>query len=302
MSPELAEARRRLVALLAAPPPLLVVSDFDGTLAPIDPDPMGAVIEPGARRALRALARIAALRPNRLHVVVLSGRSALDVARRVRVGGMSYLGNHGMESGRLARRAAAERLAVATAEELLGHVEPARRLGRAVTEMLGEPSWLFVELKGPTVAFHYRAAPDPADARASILAALDRAEPGIPDHRFERFDGRRVVELRPAGTGAKGAALAELLARRRPGAVVVLGDDVSDAEALRVVRVARAEGRLAGLALGVHGGRETPAEISAAADLVLPSPRDAGRLLGALAAALGREGDPARPTGATGDR
>jgi trehalose 6-phosphate phosphatase len=139
------------------------------------------------------------------------------------------------------------------------------------------------------VAFHYRAAADPVAARAAILEALDRAEGEIPDRRFERFDGRRVVELRPEGAGAKGAALAALIARQRPGAVIVLGDDVSDAEAFRVVRDARADGAIAGLALGVHGGRETPPEISAAADVVLPTPRDAGRLLGALASALERE-------------
>lgn len=289
MTPELDEARARLLPLLAAPPPLLVVSDFDGTLSPIDPDPTAAVIEPVARRALRRLARIAAMRPERLHVVVLSGRAALDVARRVRVGGMRYLGNHGIESGRLPRRMAAERLAVATADELVGHVEPARRLGRTVAEALGSPPWLFVELKGPTVAFHYRGATDRAVARAALLAALDIAEPALPDHRFVRFEGRQVIELRPTGAGAKGEALARLIAQERPGAVVALGDDVSDVLAFRVLREAREAGRIEGLAIGVHGGRETPEGLEAVADLVLPTPRDAGRLLGFLAAALAAE-------------
>lgn len=291
MTPQLAEARRRLPELLAAAPPLLVVSDFDGTLAPIDPDPMGAVIEPLARNALRRLARIAALRPERLEVVVLSGRSAMDVARRVRVGGTRYLGNHGIEVSLLARRAPAERLAVAIADELLEHVEPARRVGRAVAEQLAEPAWLFVELKGPTVAFHYRNAPDTTVAREEVLAAIDVAESTVAGGRFERVEGRRVVELRPRGAAGKAEALGRLIEHERPGGVVALGDDVADAAALRLVRDERAAGRLVGLALGVHGGRETPPEVTAAADIVLPAPRDAARFLAALARGLEAEED-----------
>ena len=51
--------------------PLLVVSDFDGTLARIVDDPWGASILPLGRRALRSLAGMP-----QVHVVVLSGRTA----------------------------------------------------------------------------------------------------------------------------------------------------------------------------------------------------------------------------------
>ena len=38
--------RARAIGLLDAPRPLLVVTDFDGTLSAIDPDPRGARIDP----------------------------------------------------------------------------------------------------------------------------------------------------------------------------------------------------------------------------------------------------------------
>ncbi|MDQ2964638.1 MAG: hypothetical protein M3R57_02180, partial [Chloroflexota bacterium] len=158
-------ARDRALELLAGRPPFLVVTDFDGTLAPVSPDPMGAVIEPIGRRAIRRLARLAEERPHRIVVVVLSGRTALDVAGRVRVGGVRYLGNHGLEGGDLARLNRAERMAVAIEPELARWVEPARALGDAVAALLGHPEWLFVERKGPSVAFHFRAATDPDAAR-----------------------------------------------------------------------------------------------------------------------------------------
>lgn len=283
------EARRRALALVAARPPLLVVSDFDGTLAPISADPMGALIEPIARRAIRRLARLAEDRPHRLSVVVLSGRTALDVAGRVRVGGVRYLGNHGVEVGDLARSVRAERLAVAIEPALAGWVEPATALGDAVAALLGHPDWLFVENKGLSVAFHFRAAADQDAARLAVLEAIESAERAIGGTGLVGLEGRRIVELRPAGAGGKGEAVARLVASLRPGGVLVLGDDRSDAEAFEIVRGARDRGELNGLAVAVHAAAETPREVAAAADVELSSPRDAARLLSVVAGALERE-------------
>ena len=112
-----------------------------------------------------------------------------------------------------------------------------------------------------------------------------------------RFEGRKIVELRPEGAGGKGRAMERLLERDHPGAVLVMGDDVSDAEAFRVVVEARRRGELDALALGVTGANETPPDVVAAADAILASPRDAGRVLAAVAStvagAIGRSGRPA---------
>lgn len=288
--------RARAVALLDAPRPLLIVSDFDGTLSAIDPDPLGARIDPLGKVALRRLSRIAAARPDQARVFVLSGRAALDVAARVRVGGLHYLGNHGLEGGPLPARVRAERLAVALEERLLEYVEPARALGHAVFEALGRPAWLFVEHKGPAVAFHFRAAPDADDARLRIDAAVADARDDLGAAGLERMEGRKVVEFRPSEAGGKGRATERLLEREGPGAVLALGDDVSDAEAFRVIRAAREAGRLAAsLAVAVHGAVETPVAVLEAADVVLPSPHDAAGLLSALGHELQRRLAPELP-------
>jgi len=280
------EIRRRAVELVHAKPPLLVVTDFDGTISPINPDPLGAEIVPLARRAIGRLAGLAEARPDILSVVVLSGRASLDVAGRVRVGGVRYLGNHGLETASLARRARVERLAVTIDPALSEFSAPTELRARRVAERLGHPNWLFVELKGPSVAFHFRQAPDPDAARMAVLAAIDAADREAGGTAMIRFEGRRIVELRPAGAGGKGQAMERLLARDRPGAVLAMGDDVSDAEAFRVVNGARERGELEALVLGVTGANETPPEVVAAADAILASPRDAGRVLAAVATAI----------------
>ena len=103
---------------------------------------------------------------------------------------------------------------------------------------------------------------------------------------LERFDGRLIVELRPTGAGGKGAAVGRLLEELEPASVLAMGDDRSDAEGFRVLRAERAAGRLAALCVGVHDRHATPTELLDAADLMLATPRDAGRLLSALATIL----------------
>ncbi len=257
--------------------PLLVVSDFDGTLSRIVDDPWGAEILPLGRRALRALSRLP-----QVHVAVLSGRSAADVAARVRVGGVTYLGNHGMERGFVPRGGRPERLRPHFDHATDTAVHAAELLADRVPQLVAAP-WLVVERKTPTVAFHYRTAPDLEAAARQVRRAVDELD---PDGLLERFPGRRVLELRPPGAVAKGGAFAALFAEARPRSVFLLGDDVSDAQAFHELRRLRRAGQTDGLAVAVQARSEVPPEVAQAADVVLSSPADATRFLAALARRL----------------
>ena len=286
-----ADVAASLDALAAAPAPLLVIADFDGTLAVGARDPAIAVVEPLAQRGLRALARVAAERPGRVHVAVLTGRVVADVAARVRVGGVEYLGDHGLEHGTLARGGHAEQLRVVTDPAFDAHRHPAAILARGVAAELGSPPWLFVERKGPSVAFHVRQADDVVAARAAVVAAIATVEAreGLRDHGLAHYRGRSVVDLRPAGAGGKREAVERLIARHRPGSVLVLGDELSDVDAFEAVVAARDErvAPVVGVTAAVRGAaKPPPAELLAHADLVLASPRAVGRLLLVLASRL----------------
>lgn len=66
--------------------------DFDGTLAPIVPEPSDARLDDHARSALcRILAK------NRITVGIISGRLLEDLRTRVGIDGIVYAGNHGLE-------------------------------------------------------------------------------------------------------------------------------------------------------------------------------------------------------------
>lgn len=257
--------------------PLLVVSDFDGTLSKIVNDPWGASILPLGRRALRVLAALPGVR-----VVVLSGRSSADVAARVRVGNVAYVGNHGMERGFVPRRGRPDRLRADVDGASHEAIHAAERLGDELPRVIGEP-WLIVERKPPSVAFHWRQAPDVDLARSRVLAAVEQLD---PDHVLDRFPGRRVLELRPPGAVAKGEAFLRMVEEWQPRSVFLLGDDVSDALAFAELRRLRTAGVTDGVAVAVQARAEVPNEVLAAADLVLASPVDATRFLAGMARRL----------------
>jgi trehalose 6-phosphate phosphatase len=278
-----------IAGLAVRPGRLLVVADFDGTLAEGSRDPGAAAIVPLARRALRRLARTAAARPDRLAIAILTGRTAADVAGRIRVGGISYLGDHGLQSGTFPRGGDPARMRTTSRGDHDASIEPAEALARRVPEVLGRPAWLFVERKGPSVAFHVRQAEDRMAARAAVESAIAVVDRELPPHDLAHYRGRLVVDLRPRSAGGKREAFEWLLAELRPATVVAFGDDVSDAEGFDILRDARASGKIDGLAVAVTGPHGMPDDVRAAADLMLDTPFDAARALSALATALERD-------------
>ena len=91
-----------------------------------------------------------------------------------------------------------------------------------------------------------------------------------------------MLELRPFGAVAKGEALTTLVDELQPASVFMLGDDVSDAMAFRALRELRARSVTDGVAVAIQARAEVPAEVLAAADIVLASPVDATRFLAAI--------------------
>jgi trehalose 6-phosphate phosphatase len=287
-----AEIALTLDVLAAAAPPLLVVADFDGTLAAGSRDPAAARIEPSARRALRRLAGIAERRPGRVAVAILTGRTVPDVAVRARVGGIEYFGDHGLQWAVLPRGARAETLVATIEPGFDAQAMPAEVLAAGVADELDRPPWLFVERKGVSVAFHVRQADDVAAAREAVLRAISAVETraGLGAHGLMPYRGRSVVDLRPADAGGKHEAMVRLLDRHRPGGAVVLGDDLSDVDAFDAVHeAARARTLGVGIAIGVRWRLATPPEVVEQADVVLGSAVAVGGFLAALTRRLERE-------------
>lgn len=261
-------SREALAGSALAATPAGLLTDLDGTLAPIIDDPAAVRPVPGAAEALAALA-------GRLAVVgVVTGRAAAEARRIVGLDDLLVVGNHGLE-WLAPGAAAAEPTPAATVLS-----EAVERASRAVPAVPG----VIVERKGLSATVHVRGAADPEAARGQVREALAAASvPGV-----EIRPGRMSLELRPRGAGDKGSALRAVVGRYRLRGLLVLGDDVTDLDMFRAAADLRREGRLRAAILAVRGGREVPSEVAAAADDVVASPEALVDLLTRLAASTGR--------------
>ena len=268
------EGRSGLCALLADPGRALIAVDFDGTLAPIVPDPEQARALPAAVTALADLATLVGT------LAVLTGRparTAVEYAALDQVPGVVVLGHYGRQrwqDGELYSPPPPEGLAVAR-----------ERLPGVLAGAAADGTW--VEDKADALAVHTRRAADPPAALERIRAPLLRlaAETGL---RTE--PGRLVIELRPPGAD-KGLALEDLAGQRDSAAVMFCGDDLGDRPAFAAVRRMRAAGRPG---LAVCSGSAEVGELAAEADLVVTGPQGVAALLAAVAAEIGRAGRRAR--------
>jgi trehalose 6-phosphate phosphatase len=251
--PTWAEAWRRTGSLV-------LLLDFDGTLAPIVERPELAAM-PAATRA--ALDRLMAL-PG-VSVAVVSGRGMGDVRERAAIPGIAYAGNHGMEiEGAGLHRMHPEAVAARPALE-----EVAGRISAALEGIDGA----FVEDKGMTLSIHFRQAA--AEREGAVHHAVTAAVAGRDDLRVT--EGKKVLEVRPRTEWNKGKAVLFLLGEMRPPAsspVLYIGDDRTDEDAFVALR---------GLGPAHEGVIVAEPHADTAALSYVTDPAEVGNLFAALA-------------------
>lgn len=257
LEPALSLAR---TALAASPAGLL--SDIDGTLAPIIADPRAVALADGAVDALKALSRRIAV------VGLVTGRAAADVRRMGVADDLLVIGNHGLEV-----------LEPGTERSLMppGLEDVPDILARLLAAVPPEDG-VMSEAKGLSATVHYRNAADPPAARRRIIGALSAA---LPDG-IELREGRMSVELRPRASGDKGTALSDVVRRHDLRGLVVLGDDLTDLDMFAAAAALRAAGAIRAAILAVGADGEAPPAVLEAADASLASPADVVELLRAL--------------------
>jgi trehalose 6-phosphate phosphatase len=156
------------------------------------------------------------------------------------------------------------------------------RVQAVVRETAGVKSaGVSVEDKGPMVAFHFRRAPSPEEARVAIEAALNASAAAAA---FRVHEGRMVVELRPPLDIDKGTALEELSRRMRAGAVICLGDDRTDVDMFRRVTALR-DGGTPGASVAVESPEATD-DVLDGADYCVDGVAGVEWLLGEIVRAL----------------
>jgi len=183
--------------------------DYDGTISPRVPRPEQAELAAGVSSSLERLARNTCA-----WTAIISGRRREDIAQRIHVGGVRYLGLYGWETDDRLRILRAAQIAVRCAYE------------RVMSSPLSK-SGLLIENKDVSFTAHFGDA-SAAECRRAIEIVRGAIRDLHPRPRL--FRNSCSVEVLPSGWENKGGAVRRELRRTelRKALPVYFGDDLSD--------------------------------------------------------------------------
>jgi len=203
---------------------LALLIDFDGTLAPINANPLLTTIAPESGRLMNLLAQ----NPN-VFIAVISGRRSPDVKKRVGIENITYSGNHGLEI----IFANQTNYLYPVGEELLTNCT---HLRKALAKLALDGAW--VEDKIVSLTYHYRLVP------AELIEALTtEARTLIKYYGFKAVQAHGAIEIKPPVVWSKGDA-ANIILREEFGdnwatnntKILFAGDDNSDEDVMKNIK------------------------------------------------------------------
>jgi trehalose 6-phosphate phosphatase len=190
---------------------VLAAFDYDGTLAPIAPDPASAPMRATTRRLLTAVAQ-------RYPCVVISGRRRADLAACLKGFPVSHLsGNHGAEPWGAHP----------------GHPALIQKWRSQLERRLSRFHGLVLEDKKYSLTIHYRH----AQPKRAAIAAIDTALRGLRGART--IAGKETVNVLPRKGVNKGDALERARRLLHCELSIYVGDDDTDEDAFVHARAGR---------------------------------------------------------------
>jgi len=240
--------------------PFGLITDVDGTISKTASTPQQAKVSPICRHYLSVLSQHLTL------VAAISGRPADEVKNMLKIEGMVYIGNHGLE-----------RWAEGHSEftrDTEGYPELIKAVIKEVTPLLSMKG-IIIEDKGVTATIHYRLCREPQSVEKYILTALQN----LPLARKLRImQDRMAIELLPPVEVNKGTATLDLIRGYNLQGGIYLGDDLTDIDAFRAIHSASHSSDFQGLAISIIS-QEMPEKLVAEADFTLNGVIDVERFL-----------------------
>lgn len=207
---------------------VILFLDYDGTLAPIAPNPSQAILPQENKELLERLVKIP-----RYQVVIISGRALVDLKQMVAIEGIIYIGNHGWQIEGSSMHF--ESLIPVQISSIMQKIKY-----ELITE-LSEIQGAFMEDKGVTLSVHYRlVARDKELLVRRIFDHICRPYQRLNMIRIQA--GKKVLEIRPPIEWDKGKAALWLLRKQEilkgKGSTlsIYIGDDSTDEDAFEALR------------------------------------------------------------------
>ena len=191
--------------------PLICLFDFDGTLAPIEKDPMQVFLPPLVQQKLQALQHF-------VRVGIVTGRALKDLRSRLEFVPDYLIGNHGIE-GIMDWESRSANFPSQCALWL-------EQLGAGIAAI--DPA-IWIEDKHYSLSVHFLEARDVQYAMQELALLITQLHPAP-----RVIAGKNVFNLLPAAALDKGQAVLQLLAQAKVLQAIYVGDDVTDEDVFKL--------------------------------------------------------------------
>jgi len=231
--------------------PFGLITDVDGTIASVSPS---------------CLHHLSLLCNHLALVAAISGRPAAEVRDMIKIDGMVYIGNHGLEWWTEGHSE--------YPKDVQDYSEVVKAAVRELTPLLSIKGVL-IEDKGITATVHYRLCSEPQSVEKIVLAAIEDS-PRAASLRI--IQERMAIDLLPPVEVNKGIATLDLIRGYNLQGCIYLGNDTTDIDAFRAIHAAYPGLNFQGFAVGIIT-QEASEEVVIEADFTLNGVNDVERFL-----------------------
>lgn len=197
------------------------MSDFDGTLVPIEDRPDNVVASPELLKILEAFSK-----KSTVFVAILSGRDLNDLKEIIPLDGICLVGCHGAEVSENYTN-------VYPKIELEKIQSKLDRITETAYKCVGNAQGFIIERKKASVALHYRLAD--YDSAKSVVNDFIFSVSKILEKDLIFLRGKKVLEVRSSLVD-KGLAVKRLMEKSKEFYPVYIGDDITDEDAFEVIK------------------------------------------------------------------
>ena len=196
--------------------------DLDGTIVPIRKNPSSVKLSDSMKSILEK-----ALKVKGITIAIISGRDINGLKKIVKIKGMIYSGNHGMEVGN------EEKIKVLIKNKYF--IKDLKKICGTLRKELKPYKGIIIEDKTLTLSVHFRMVDNKQVKQ--IKKIFDKV---LSSYLFKKniavFSGKKVWEIRPVSIYNKGKIVKILLASKGKIVPIYFGDDHTDEDAFKALK------------------------------------------------------------------
>ena len=197
----------------------VLLLDFDLTLSPLVKNPANAILPKDTRILLKKLA-------DKIHVVIITGRTLQDIKKRIKLNNIMYIGSHGLE---YEVKGVTKTIQLSTLSN-----QGLKDTKKKFLQIKRKYSGVIVEDIKLTLALHYRLLL-PQD-KSVFLADIKKIQMGLEKYNLSGTIYKKTLEVRPKIKEDKGTASLFMLKKfGNPKQVIYIGDGKTDEDAFRAL-------------------------------------------------------------------